>query len=104
MRKDHDGSAALQAAQVLLDPIELRLPQPAHPLKLHHVDQSNEMHTLVVEAVPAIALRSFAVSLQIQLAVVDGSVMFARHIKHLPLRADQDLFQCVELRPASTNG
>ena len=80
------GVLLFKPAQVLLEPVQLRLPQLAHALQLHHIDQADEVHALVVEAVPAVAPGALAVALQVQLAVVDGRVVFARHIEHLPLR------------------
>ena len=63
MREDHDGRAALEAVQILLQPVELRLAEFAHALELHHVDQADEVHAFVVEAVPAVSLGAFAVAI-----------------------------------------
>ena len=56
MREDHDGGAALQSGEILLKPIQLRLAKFAHALKLNDVHQTNKVHTLVIEAIPAIPL------------------------------------------------
>ena len=83
--------------QILLQPVELRLAELAHAFQLHHVDQADEVHAFVVEAVPAISLRAFAVALEIQLSVVDGGVVFAGHVEDLAARSE-NLIERVELR------
>src|SRR6266699_3454163 len=67
MRKHHDRSARLQVLDVIFEPIELFVSQRAEPsgLQVQHVHQADEMRTLLVEAVPTRALRSFAVALEI---------------------------------------
>ena len=47
------------------------------------VVEPDEVHALVVEAVPAAALRALAEALQIQCAIVGGYIVFARNIESL---------------------
>src|ERR1700733_8493321 len=62
--ENYNGSAALQPTEVLLQPIKLRLTWLAHALKLDHIDQSDKVDALVIEAVPAISLGALAISIQ----------------------------------------
>ncbi len=48
-------------------------------LQVHDVHQSDEVHAILVEAVPARALRAFAIALQILLAFVVEDVVLAGH-------------------------
>ena len=58
--------------QVVLEPVELRsAPSLPRPFELHDVDQADEVHAVVIEAVPAVALGALAEALEIFLAVVD---------------------------------
>src|SRR5579872_887406 len=96
MRKNHDGITAFQPAQVLLEPVQLRLTQLAHTFQLDHIHQSDEVHSLVIEAVPAVSFGFLAVPVKVHLAVVDGCVMLARYIEDLLPAAGQNLCQSVE--------
>ena len=61
------GVLCLQPLHVVLEPIELLAPSDAKAasLQIHHVDQADEVHAFLIEAVPAFALGSFAVSLEV---------------------------------------
>src|SRR5262249_21638737 len=67
--KNNDGRAAAQAGDIFLEPIELLRPKDtkAAGLEVSHVDQADEPHALVVEALPAAAAGAFAVTLQVAL-------------------------------------
>ena len=99
MRKHNDRSARLQVLDVIFEPLELFVSQRAEPsgLQVQHVHQADEMHALLVEAVPPCALRFFAVALEILLPVVVQHVVFAGNENHvLRSRALQNLVHRVE--------
>ena len=52
-------------------------------MRFDDVDQTDEMHAAVIEAVPARALRALAVALEIALAVVVEDVVLAGHVEDL---------------------
>src|SRR5205807_6397344 len=84
VREDHHRPARGLALQIGFQPCELIRAKTAQAFQHSHVRQAYEMDVLVIEAVPAVALRGFAVSLQVLFAVVDREVMLARDVEHLP--------------------
>ena len=67
-------------------------------LEIEHVDETNEMHARVVEAVPAVAFRVPAVALQVRSAVVGGDVVFPRNVEDaIGLHTFEDFIRGVEL-------
>src|SRR3984957_21200369 len=70
--EDHDRRARFQALHVVLKPFELFFPESAEPtcFEINHIDQTDEMHTLLVETVPAITERAFTVAFAILFSVV----------------------------------
>src|ERR1051326_2693159 len=98
--KDHNGRALGKMLDVSFHPLQLFLTQAAKAtgLKVHHVYQPDEVHALLIEAVPAGALRAFAVALQVLLAIVADHVMLARNVKDIfGAGALKDLLYVIEL-------
>ena len=58
MCEQHDRRAGGQVRHILLQPFKLVVAQIAQPvaLQVHDIDQADEMHPVVVEAVPAVTL------------------------------------------------
>src|SRR6202142_2977369 len=79
VREYHDRRAVLQVLDVVLHPRELlgteRTESPS--LEIHHVYQPDEMHALLVEAVPSRALAPFSVALEKLLSVIVEDVVLA---------------------------
>src|SRR5262249_12878746 len=62
------------------------------------VVETDEMHALVVKALPGLASGGLAEALEKQFPVVAGDVVFAWDIEHVPLtKAPENLVQGVEL-------
>src|SRR5947209_7737045 len=98
MREEHDRRAGFLWRQILLEPIELLGAELAHAFKLEDVVEPDEMHPVVVEAVPSGALGGFAIAFEVELAVVRRGVVFAGDVEHsLLLQAGQELLRRVEL-------
>src|SRR5579862_1152422 len=98
MREDHERRARLFPTEVVLQPCELIGTKLAETFESHHVHQPDKVNTFLVEAVPAASLRAFAIPLEIRLAVVRRSIVFARHVVYLSFYAAQHLIQSVEFR------
>src|SRR5205085_1289909 len=83
VRKDDDRRTALDPLDIFREPFELVFPEAAKAarLQIDDVDETDEMHAILVEAVPACALRALAESLQITLARVTDHVVLAGHIE-----------------------
>src|SRR6202000_1299337 len=96
MCKEHDRRTVLVLAQIFLQPVELRRPEFPHAFQLNYIHQADEVHAFVIEAVPSISGRTFAIPLKVKLSIVDRSVMLARDIKYLPFGARQYLVHRVE--------
>ncbi len=100
MGKQDDRRAGGTGLKIIFQPFQLLSPENAQAafLDVHDIDQADEMHAFLIEAVPARALRSFAEPVAILLSVIIEDVMLSRHIEHLPgFAAFQDLVQRVEL-------
>src|SRR4029077_17676373 len=77
-----EGGAAGESLDVLLQPVELGLseaPEPAR-LEVEHIDQPDEVHPFVVEALPAGARRS-AEPAQVLCAPVGKNVVLTRYVE-----------------------
>ena len=100
MREDHDGRAALQPLDVLLQPRELLVPERTEPagLEIHDIDQADEVDAVLIEAVPARALRALAEPLQIAPGRRPRDVVFARGRRRPAPTARTALLQRVEFR------
>ena len=99
VREDDDGRAALQFGDVFLEPFELLVAEISQSagLEVQHVDQADEMRSLLIEAVPAIALRALAEALVEHLAVVVEHIVLAGNVKDaVGLQALQRFGQSVE--------
>src|ERR1700689_3713957 len=79
VRKYHDRSAGGAPLQIRLEPFELRLSECSKSvgLEVEHVDQADEMHALVIEAVVAAPLRRLAVAIEIFARGRIGDVVLA---------------------------
>ena len=60
--ENHYRSACGDSTQVVLQPGDLLLAKLAHAFELNHVDQSNEVDSFVIHAVPPSAFRVFPVT------------------------------------------
>ena len=92
---------------VFLQPLQLLCPQASQSarLQVHHVDQSDKMHAVLVEAVPACALRALTVAIQILLAVIVQHIVLTRHKEDVfGAGGLQQLIDGVELSTASKDG
>ena len=92
VREHHDGRAGREPVQILLEPLELVLPERADAARLEGQDvhEPHEVDALVVEALPALAHRPPAVSVQVFLAAVGEDVVLARDVEH---SADPDALE-----------
>ena len=93
-------SASRRRPPVARQPGELLVAEIAHAagLEVEDVDQADEMHAALVEAVPAapLAVAAVAVEIALPLSVVDD-VMLARHVMQVEPRRADDLVRVVEL-------
>src|SRR4029077_12668846 len=72
-------------------------PSEAAGLEVNHIDETDEVHAVVVETVPALSLGSFTVAVEIGLAeaLVDD-VVLARNVVDIELGLTDDLISVVE--------
>ncbi len=70
--KKHDWSAGRAAFEVVLKPFQLFVTERSHAssLQIGNIYETDEMDTLLIEAVPPSALCTFPKALEILLAVV----------------------------------
>ena len=97
--EDDNGCTARERLHIPLHPIELLGPEGAKPtgFEIHHVDEGDEVHSGVIETVPALG-RLVPVATQILGAVVGEHVMLARDIEDaIGLDAFDHLIGGVEL-------
>src|SRR5581483_12403492 len=82
--KHYDGRAFGKMFYVFLHPLKLFLAQTAQPagFQVQRIDQPNEVNAAVIKAVPARALRFFAVALKVLLAIVADYVMLTRNVEN----------------------
>jgi len=80
MREHHDRCARTAGFQILFEPRELFVAETAEAVRLeiHHVDEGDEVHTAVVEAVITLVGRGLAETAEIFRAHAVGDVVFAR--------------------------
>ena len=86
MREDDDRRRGLAAVEVVLQPFELIGAEIAEAelLQVHHVVEADEVHAVVIEAVPAAALGAFAVAFEIGFpGRLVGDVVFAGNVVHV---------------------
>src|SRR4029077_19814009 len=88
MGKHDEGRAAGESLDILLEPVELGLSEASEPagLEVEHIDQSDEVHPFVVEALPARAGWS-AEPAQVIRAPVGKDVVLPRYVED-PLGLD----------------
>src|SRR5690242_11483730 len=99
--KQHNRRAVRLRGQIFFQPAQLLVAEQAEAawFQVEHVDQPDEVHALLIEAVPAETFRSFAVSLEIQLSVVAQAIVFAGDVKDLAgFDRLEDLVHSVKLR------
>ena len=99
MGEDDDRRTALQPLDVLLEPFKLFVAKRAQPpgLQVDDIDEADEVHAALIEAVPPGSLCALAKSLQVTLAVVFEDIVFAGNVKHRQRQLGQHLLQRVEL-------
>src|SRR6266850_1157330 len=87
MRKHDNRRARSEIFHVRLKPLELlvsELPQ-ATRLEIQHIDQSNEMDAVFVEAVPprALAFDAFQITFTVELPTTVEHIMLSRDVKNV---------------------
>src|SRR2546425_5151266 len=83
--EDDARGAARALPHVVLEPLELLGAQASETFGLValHVDEADEVHAPVVEALPALAAdRALAVAGEVFLAAVEEDVVLAGHVEH----------------------
>ena len=99
MREHHDRLRGRTAFDVVFQPFELLVTEIAKPagFQIDHVDEPDEVHAIVVEAVPASALGAASVAVAIKLALlVIEQIVFARHVVHVEPCLRDDAIGIVE--------
>ncbi len=88
MREHDDRRAARPSFHVALQPFELLRAQPSEPagLQVEHVHQADEVHALMIEAVPSTARGALAVAREVRGPVVPEDVVLARNVEGMPRR------------------
>ena len=98
--EDDDRGGGGKALHIIGEPSQLLGPELAHAagLEVHHIVETDEMDTFLVEGIPARALGVLAVALEIGLErhLVEVIVL-ARHVVHVETHAADDLSGVVEL-------
>src|SRR5262249_27231872 len=84
VRVDDDARAAREPGAVPLQAADLLLPEGAQTagLEIEDVDQTDEVDTVVVEALPPLTDRALAIAIEVRLAVVGGDVVLAWNVEH----------------------
>src|SRR5271169_3072250 len=79
--KEHNRSAGRAALEIVLKPLQLFVTERPHSssFQIGDIHETNEMHTLVIEAGPSSALCTLPIALEILLAIVGQHVMLTRH-------------------------
>src|SRR5215471_14623624 len=82
--EDDDRRAAFEPLDVALEPLELFGAERTEPpgFEIDDVDEADEVHAALIEAVPASALRPFAEPLQVTLPVIIEHVVFTGNVEH----------------------
>ena len=84
MGEDDDRRAASETLDVLRQPFELFNAERAKTagFRVDDIDEADEMHAALIEAVPAGALRALAKSLQVTLALVFEHIVLTGDVEH----------------------
>src|ERR1700722_19632668 len=79
--KKHDRSAGRATLKIILEPLRLFVTERSHTsnFQIGDVYKADEMHTFVIEAVPAAPPCTLPIALEILLAVVGQHVVLAGH-------------------------
>src|SRR5262249_31575995 len=97
MREHHDRRARTERFDVLAKPFQLLRADGAEAFQLGAVVQADEVHALVVKALPGLSARRLGEALEIEFGVVAGDVVLAGYIEQLFLaKALEDLIQRVK--------
>src|SRR4029079_3137398 len=89
MREDDDRLRRRTALEVVFKPFELLIAEIAKPARFQFDDvhEPDEVHAIVVEAVPAGAFRAASVAVEIKLALVlIEQIVLARHVTYVQPR------------------
>src|ERR1700691_1426314 len=72
-------------SNVVFQPLQLFRSERTHAssFQIHHVDKSNEVHALLVKAVPASPFCILAVTFEVLLAVIFEHVVLTGNEKHI---------------------
>src|SRR5437868_14735710 len=98
MREHHDRRGGGAAFKILFQPFELLVTERAETarFKIHDIHQTDEMHAVGIEAVPARAFGATPVTFLVAFRVLIEYVMLARHIMRVELAPRDDLARIVE--------
>ncbi len=85
MGEHHEERAAGEPLHVLVEPFQLLRAEAAQTrrLEVQDVDQANEVHALIIEALPAIAGGPFPIAGEKLLAAIGKDIVLARHVEDL---------------------
>ena len=98
VREDDDRCASAKVGNVLGEPFQLRSADHTEAFQLDAVIETDEMHALVVKALPGFAGGRFAEALEKQFAVIASDIVFAWDIEHFLLaKTPEDLVQGIKL-------
>src|SRR5262249_37642077 len=83
--EDDEGRAAGEPCDIVFEPVQLVLTEAAQArcLEVQDVDEPDEMHALVVKALPAIPRGPLPVAVEKLLPAIKKDVMLAGHVKYL---------------------
>ena len=84
--EDDNRRTALQSGEILLEPVELRLSEFAHAFELNNINEADEVNSFVIKGVPAASFGVFAIALEIELSIIDRSIVLARDVEDLAFR------------------
>src|SRR5581483_767722 len=99
MRENDDRRAVRFPAEVVRKPRQLRFAKIAEAaaFEIDDVHKADEMYTVIVEAVPAVAFCAFAVAVEISLAAAFiDDVVLAGHIADVEARFRNNLVSVIE--------
>src|ERR1044072_9455776 len=92
MRKHHNRCTTRQPSNIILQPRQLLLAQLSKPattqpgstslFQIQHVDEPDEVHPLVIKALPPQTLCPASKPFAIELPVISKHIVLAGHIKH----------------------
>ena len=100
MGEDDDGSRSRPAFKVVFEPFKLIRPEKAEAtgLQIHDVDQTDKVHAVGVERVPAVAFGGLAITVAVKFPVRIEKVVLAGDVMHVEAGLRNNPVGVVELR------